>query len=259
MSFRAKNALVTFLFITLCIVFLSITRFSGFILYGTIFFMMLVYYFLVYWMLNFEVYPQGFITILLTPVLLLGGYMTVYYYFLRDLTLYIPILSTIFFLGMMYYFILTQNILNTSYSQNIGLTQAALVINNFFSIITFFAANLAIFLIQDFSLIIKLVFTLPFFVLIYLAFVMINNIDRIQYWFGVFFYAVVIISIVLLYLVNFINPISGLIMVIILAVLYRGITVVSLYSSRRVISFLDLTQIFLESLLIGFFLYLSSL
>lgn len=259
MSFRSKNALVTFLFVALCVVFLSITRFSGFILYGTIFFMVLVYYFLLYWMLNFEVYPQGFVSILLLPSILFGGFMMVYYYFLKDLGIYTPVISTGIFLLLMYYFVLTQNILNTSYFLNIGLTQAALVINNFYSIITFFMASLAVFLIPDFTLVMKLSFTLPLFGLVYFAFVLINNIERIQLWFGIFFYALVIGIIILMFFMNFINPISGLIMVIILAVLFRGITVVTLYSSRKVISLLDLTQIFLEAVLIGFFLYLASL
>ncbi len=259
MTFRTKNAVVTILFIILCTLFLSITRFTGFILYGTVLFMMIVYYFLIYWMLNFEVSPQGFISVLLLPVLFVGGYYLFYYHFLRDMNIYIAIGSTIVFAIFIYYFILTQNILNTSYFSNIGLTQAALVVNNFYAISTFFIVNLSIFLLPNVQLITKLIASVPVFFLIYLAFVLINNIEKLHLWFGVFFYSFFVLGLVLMYLMSFLNPLSALIIVIILSIVFRGVTVVTLYSTRKLITLVDFGQIFLESILIGFFIYLASI
>lgn len=259
MGFRTKNALISFLFIFLCLLFLNIARFSGFILYGTIVFMMLVYYFLVYWLLNFEVYPQGFITILLLPALTFGAYLLIYYNFIKDIGLVYKILFTLIFMVMQYYLILTQNILNLSNFTNVGLSQAALVSNNFFAIIGFFMVNLSIFLIPNLYSPFKILGSFIAFMVVYLIFVLVNKIENLQLAFGIFFYGVVCIVYLILHLTGFINPQSSLLTVISLSIIFRGITVIALYSFRRVISIFDFVQIGFEAVLIAFLVYMSSL
>jgi hypothetical protein len=259
MSFRTKNLLISFIFMFLCLIFLNISSFTGFVLYGTIFFMMLVSYFLVYWLFNFDVYPQGFITILLLPTLTFGSYMLIYYDFVKDLPLLYKVIFTAIFMFMQYYLVLTQNILNVSNFTNVGLSQAALVSNSFYTIWSFFLTNLAIFLIPDIFITVKLIITIPVFIIYYLIFTMVNSIDRYQFIFGGFFYLFIVLIYLVLYVVGFINPLSSLLLVISLAIVFRGITVVALYSFRRVISLFDFVQIFLESVLVGFLVYMTSL
>lgn len=259
MSFRSKNALISFVFITLCLLFLNIARFSGFVLYGSIVFIMLVYYFLLYWLLNFDVSVQGFITILLLPTITLGAYMLIYYNFIRDLAVLYRIVFTFVFIVLQYYLVLTQNILNLSYFTNVGLSQAALVANNFYTILSFFFVNLSIFLIPEVNIPFKMLFTIVMFVIFYLIFILINNIEVLQYYFGIFFYSIAILIYIIMYISGFINPISSLLTSIVFSIVFRGITVIALYSFRRVISFFDYLQVVFEAALIAFLIFMSSL
>lgn len=258
MGFRAKNAIITFVFIALCVAFMNAARLNGFVLYGTVVFIMLVNYFILYWLFNFDVHPQGFLTVLALPSITFGAYLLVYYNFIRDIDMVYRIVITLIFILLQYYLVLTQNILNLSHFSNIGLSQAALVVNNFYTIITYFLATKAIFLTPDITAPIKLVLTIPVFLILYIAFMIVNNIDFLQIIFGVGFYIILIAVFSFLYMSGFINPQNLLLIVISLAITFRGLTVISLYSSRKVISIPDFIVNVLESLLVGFLVYLSS-
>lgn len=259
MGFRSKNALISFIFIFLCLVFLSISRISGFVLYGTILFMMLVYYFMIYWLFNFDVYPQGFISILLLPTLTLASYLLIYFNFIKELPIIYVVFFTLTFMVMQYYLVLTQNILNLSTFTNVGLSQAALVSNSFYTILGFFLLNLSIFLIPNLHSPFKIVIGVIIFVIFYFIFVIINKIEFVQFIFGVFFYGSVSIIYLVLFLIGYINPLNSLLIVISLAVIFRGLTVIALYSFRKVISVFDFIQIIFESALVAFLVYMSSI
>lgn len=259
MGFRTKNAIISFVFIGLCILFLNSARLNGFLLYGTIVFMMLINYFILYWLLNFEVHPQGFLTVLALPTITFGSYILIYYNFIRDLDYFYKITLTSAFIILQYYLILTQNILNLYHFENVGLSQAALVVNNFYTIITFFLGVLAIFLTSELTVPIKLLLSIPISLVLYLAFVFLNRLEAVQIIYGIGFYICILIIFAFLYLSGFINPLNQILIVIALAIIFHNLTVISLYSFRKVISINDLLLTVFESILVGFLVYLSSM
>lgn len=257
MSFRVKNGLVSFIYMALCILFLSIARFNGFLLYGTVVFMMLIYYFLVYWLFNFDVYFQGFVTILLLPAILFGSYLLIYYNFIKEIQIIYQILFTGVFVVLLYYLVLTQNLINRSHFTNVSLSQAAIIVNNFYSIFGFFLACLSIFLVPDMSNITKIVVSILIFAAFYGIFVLVNSIEYIQFFFGMFSYVIFAAILILLYVSGSINPSTSVLTVLSMTVFFRGVTVISLYSFRKVINWPDILQILAEALVVGFITYLS--
>jgi hypothetical protein len=235
---------------------LRIAGFEGFILYGTVFVGILLQYFLGFWLLNFDVYPNGFITILLLPAMWLGSFLLIYQNFIIDLPFVYQFIIVSVFLVLQYYFMSTQNILNLAHFRSISLSHAAFTTNNFYTILTFFITNLAIFLLPGTSNTIKLFASFVSFVIILFIFAILNAIEQIQLFFAIFFYFTFIAILSFLYIVGFIDPQKILLLVIAMSLVFRGVIVLSLYSVKKVISKADYIQSALESgllfLLIGF-------
>jgi hypothetical protein len=213
-------------------------------------------YFLGFWLLNFDVYPNGFITILLLPSVWFGSFLLIYQNFLTDLKLVYQIMVIGGFLILQYYFMSTQNILNISHFKSISLSQAAFTTNNFYTILTFFVTNLAIFLLPGSSNTLKLIASFLSFVIILSIFGVLNNLDQLQMIYSAFFYFGFIFVLAFLYMLGFIDPEKMLLLVIAMSLVFRGVLVLSLYSIKKVIAFSDYVQIGLEAgllfLLIGF-------
>jgi hypothetical protein len=246
-NFRAKNFLVSILFPFLFILFLRIAHFDGFILYGTVFAGVLVQYFLGFWLLNFDVYPNGFITILLLPAAWFGAFLLIYQNFIVDLHLVYQIPIILGFLVLQYYFMSTQNILNISHFKSISLSQAAYTTNNFYTILTFFTTNLALFLLPSLSIPLK--FILSFIVSsgVLFIFTMLNKISKIEFFFSVFFYLNFTLLLLFLYVLGFIDPGKVVLIVIAMSLVFRGVIILMLYSAKRVIALADYVQIAIES------------
>lgn len=256
MNFRSKNFLVSFIFPLLFILFLRIAAFDGFILYGTVFVGILMQYFLGFWLLNFDVYPNGFITILLMPAIWFGSFLLIYQNFIIDLNVFYQIIIIGVFLVLQYYFMSTQNILNLAHFKNISLSQAAFTTNNFYTILTFFVANIAVFLLPGLTNPIKLAASFVFAVMILFIFSVLNKIDHLQTAYSAFFYFGLTFILAMLYMLGYINPDKILLLVMAISLAFRGIIVLSLYSVKKVIALSDYIQIVLEAgllfILVGF-------
>lgn len=248
MNFRQKNAFISYIFIVICIVVLSIARLQGFALYGTILFFGITYYFLVYWLFNFQVYPQGFLTILLLPAATFVSFLLLNVYFIKSLGFPSIFFSTIVFGIFQYYLILTQNILNRSKFDVVPLSQAALVANNFFSIIGFFFTSLSIIIIPDMNIYIRLFLIFIMAVVLLLAFMLTNEIDLINYVVSVLVFALSTLFFAILFLTSAIEISSIVGVALVQSLIYRAITLVTLYGVRKVISVGDRFQITLEGI-----------
>lgn len=259
MNFRLKNFLIVSIYLIFSCIYFSITSPSGFVLYGSLIFMITVFYFLVYWLLNFEVLLEGLVSILIPPSVFVGGYLMTYNFFIKDQSLTLIFISIVFMIILTYYFLLTQNILNISCYQNIGLSQAAFVVNNFYSVISFFITILGVLLLPETLLFVRFIITIFVFVILFLPFAVINQIDKLHIFYSILNYSSIILILCFSYMLNFINPDNIVLFSVILSIVYRGITVVSQYSVRKVLSIMDLLQIIFESILIGFFLYLITI
>lgn len=257
MGFRGKNFLVSFVFPLLFILFLQTARLEGFIFYGTIFVGFLTQYFLIFWLFNFDVYPQGFITLLILPALWFGSFIVIYQGFVIKLSFIYQLVIVLMFLILQYYFVTTQSILNLSHFQNISLSQAAYTANSFYTVLTFFAVNLALFLIPGASNILSLLLTIVSFIVISSIFSALNSIDRSQTLFSNIIYIFVISLLLTIYSFGIINPDKIILLTILLAIVFRNIIILMLYSVRKVLSKTDYAQVVFECGLIGILLFLS--
>ncbi|BDQ04707.1 MAG: hypothetical protein KatS3mg084_0225 [Candidatus Dojkabacteria bacterium] len=258
MSFRLKSILSVLFFVFVCIFFLENSRLEGFVLYGTIFFMVIMNYFINYWLFDFDLHPKGFLTILLLPAFHLGVYLLIYYNLLKEFSFLYRLLFTLAFILAQYYIVLTQNILNLSHFKNIGLSKAALTVNHFYTVVIFFLAVLAFFLVGELSLVVKLLLTVPVFILLYIIFALINELDNGRIVYTVLLYVFVILILCLLFMSGLIKPYNQILVAMILGILFHNFSVISLYSFRKVVSLPDFFMTILEAILVGALLYFSS-
>jgi hypothetical protein len=252
MNFRVKNFLVSMVFPFLFLLFIKVVKFEGFLLYGTLFVGLIIEYFLVFWLYNFNTSPVGFISILLLPVLFFGSFVIVYYYFIVRLNILFELSFMFSFFVLMYYFLSTQNILNLAQFKSISLAQAANTTNNFYTVLSFFISSLAIFLLPNIPNILRFIISTGIFAVILLIFVLLHNIDRLQYAYSIFFYISFIAMISIIYVLNGINTDKVVLISIILSLIFRGILILLHYSSRKILSAFDYFQIFLELAIITF-------
>ncbi len=258
MSFRVKTILSLVLFVSICTFFLQNSRLEGFVLYGTILFMMIMHYFMVYWLFDFDLHPKGFFTILLLPALNVGVYLLIYYNLLKDFSPLYRLFFTLIFIVAQYYVVLTQNILNRSHFENIGLSKAALTVNHFYTVVVFFLAVLAIFLVGELFLIFKVLLTIPVFVLLYIIFAFINGLDYTRIIFTVLIYVFIVLMLCLLFMSGLIKPYNQILVAMIVGIIFHNFSVISLYSFRKVVSVPDFLMTILETVLVGALLYFST-
>jgi hypothetical protein len=259
MNFRLKNFFVSVLFPILMVLFLRNAKFEGFILYGTVFVGVVVQYFLCFWLLNFELFPQGFVTILILPALWFGSFLLIFETFILKLNLVYQIVVTAVFLGFQYYFMITQSILNIAHFKNVTLSQAAYTTNNLYTILTFFLANLSLFLLNDLNVFIKFVISGILFAVILLIYMLLNNINKSQFFFSVASYTFTLLILSFIYSTDVIDSSRILFLVMILGLVFKGFMTLVQYSSRKVLSIVDYSQVFIEYILIFFILFKSLL
>ncbi len=258
MSFRLKSILSILFFVFVCIFFLENSRLEGFVLYGTIFFMVIMYYFINYWLFDFDLHPKGFLTILLLPAFNVGVYLLIYYNLLKEFSFLYRVFFTLAFIIAQYYIVLTQNILNLSHFKNIALSKAALTVNHFYTVVIFFLAVLAVFLAGELFFVAKLFFTIPIFVLLYLIFAFLNELDIRRMVYTVLLYVFIILILCLLFISGLIKPYNEILVAMVVGIIFHNFTVISLYSFRKVVSVPDFIMTILEAILVGALLYFSS-
>jgi hypothetical protein len=259
-NFRLKNFLVSVLFPLLYILFIKVATLEDFTLYGTIFIGMIIEYFLLFWLLNFDVHPQGFLTILLLPVLFFASFMITFVNFVENehLSWIFQVLIVFIFLVMHYYLTTTQSILNISLFRTISLSQAAFTTNNFYTIITFFTSVIALFLPLTLANPLRVILTIIPFAVILGIYVILNNIEHLQYFFALFFYTIFTIIIAMVYMLGVIHPEKFFIIAIVLGLTFRGIVILIQYMSRKVISIFDYIQLFIEVVIVGVVIWFTT-
>jgi hypothetical protein len=259
-NFRLKNFLVSVVFPFLVLLFLRITntRLEGFVLYGTIFVAIATQYFLNFWLYNFNVFPQGFITILLLPSIWFASFILIFVNFIVQLHSLYEIMIIGAFLTLQYYFSTTQNILNLSHFKNISLSQAAFTTNHFYTVLTFFTSNLAVFLLPDLSYVLKLASSLVLFIIIIIIFALLNNVQKIQYTYAIVLYAAIIYAVGILYIFNFIMLDRLPLIVIALSIIFREIIILILYYARKVLNPQDYIYLALETFIVAGIFYYST-
>ncbi len=258
MNFRAKNFLVSVVVPVIAIVLLNLAGFDGFILYGTIILAALIYYFLSFWLYNFNVHPHGFITILVPPVLWYSSFLMIYEFFLIDLRVVFQVAIISMFLALQYYYMSTQNILNISHFRSISLSQAAYTTNNFYTVLTFFTVCLGVFLIPDVMIIVKLGIVFFFFFLLYGIFGTLNHIDFPQLVYGVFLFSTVLLLVAVLFLTGLFDPGKLILISIFLTLIFRWMVVLTLFPTRKLLSTFDYFQFIFEITIGVFILYFAA-
>lgn len=257
MNFRFKNFLVSVLFPILMVLFLRNAKFEGFILYGTVFVGIVIQYFLYFWLLNFEVFPQGFVTILVLPTIWFGSFLLIFETFILKLNLAYQVLITIIFLSFQYYFMITQSILNIAHFKNVTLSQAAYTTNNLYTILTFFLANLSFFLLNDLNVFYKFLASGILFAITLLIYILLNNINKSQFFFSVASYGFILLILSFAYSTDIMDPTRVIFLVMALGLVFKGFITLIQYSSRKVLTLVDYSQVLAEYILIFFILFKS--
>lgn len=218
----------------------------------------IVEYFLVFWLLNFEVHPQGFITVLLLPAIWLASFLLIFQNFITKLDVIYQILIIAGFLFFQYYLLSTQSILNLSHFRNVSLSSAAYTTNNFYTVVTFFISILGIFLLPDVSNLLRFGLSIIAFGIIMLIFILLNQISLRHYAYALFLYISFILVLSVIYASGFINPENILLLVIVLALMFRGIIILILYSEKKIISLYDYVQLIFEVVISGILINYAS-
>lgn len=256
MNFRNKVAFGVFFIVLLSSYFVYFFNLNNFVLYGFIVFCMLVFYFVNYWIFKFNIHPKGFLTILPLPSLLLGGYLLFFDVFVRNLQIFWIYIYVFVFLGLEYYLIINQNILNTWLFEQVGLYRAALNINLFYTVLTYFISSLGIFLIQQ-DFITKILMSLVLFILLLIIF---TNLIEIPFRItmlvlisSIFIYFIVLF----LFFLGSIKTENVILVSLGLTILFKTFLTNILYHSYA--SSIDYILVIIESLAFSFLLFLSSL
>lgn len=258
MNFRLKNFLITFIDSSLFFLFLRIGRFEPIVAYGMIAVGMTMFYFLVLWLLNFEVYPLGFITIIFPPTLWFGISSLIYINYIVE---FIWAGQAFYFLVngvFLYYFLSTQSILNLSYFKNISLSQAAFTSKNFYTILLFFNGLVAIFLVSGMSTITKMLLVIPLFLLVLIPYVILYGVKFKFALYSSLFFFWIVFQLLLMYVFDLFLAERVILVCIVLGFVFKGITILLSYSQKKLFSLYDGMQLLIEAILCFAILYFMS-
>lgn len=257
MNFRNKVLITVFIITFLCSYFIYFFYLDNFVLYGFILFSMLIFYFINYWLFKFNIHPRGFLTILPLPSLFFVAFLLFFNFFIKNLPYLWVIIYISLFILLEYYLIMNQNILNLWMFEHVGLYRAALNINLFYSVFTYFILNIAIFF-TPFEFLIKILISLFVFLLLFIIFANLSilnlNLILLIIINSIFLYLLTIS----LFLLGFLKIENGILIAIAFSILFKTILTNALYSNYAFHSFTDYVLIMIESFLFGILLYISS-
>lgn len=257
MNFRNKVLITIFVITLLCSYFIYFFYLDNFVLYGFILFAMLIFYFVNYWLFKFNIHPRGFLTILPLPSLFFVAFLLFLNFFVKNLS-YVWVFSYIFlFILFQYYLIMNQNILNVWMFEHVGLYRAALNVNLFYSVFTYFILNMAIFF-TPFEFLIKIFISLFVFLLLFTIFANLSNLNFNLILFIILNSIFLYLLVICLFILGFLKIENGILIAIAFSILFKTILTSALYSNYAFHSFTDYVLVIIESFLFGMLLYLSS-
>lgn len=255
---RLKIFLSNLLFYVFSAYLVDSLKLNSFSFYAFVVFVSLVYYFVNYWLYSFNVHPIGLLTVLVLPSMLLSSYLLFIYYFALSVgEVWLKIFCMALFVVLGYYLVLNQNLLNVWYFEGIGLHKMALNINLFYTNLVFAVFAISIFL-SRFEFIVKLVVLFVIFVILYVIFSILNEIRLPLVILSSIFFLFFLVNVFFLFILGFVNFKNYVLVSVALMILFKSMTVSSLYYVKGNLGIMDKITMVLESLIIFALLMFSS-
>lgn len=259
MGFRFKIFLSTLLISALGSYLTYIFDFKDFSFWGVIIVMFFLFYFVSYWVFDFNIAAKGFITVLILPSFFLISFLMIWGTFIKQTSWWLLMFFSFWaFVLLEYYLMLNQNILNLGLHQPVGLYKAALNINVFYGVLVFFIFSIAVFL-TNWWIGFKLVLCLFIFIFLFIIHSFLYEINNVIRFLIVIFSVFVFLIFMILFNLGFVKDRNIILVPMSLSIIFKNVNFMSLYHARVQTKLEDYVMVFVESLIVLFLMYLSSL